>query len=143
MKRLVCDTNVLLSGLLWRGPPRRLLAEVESGRFSLFTSRDLLEELARVLGYPRMRKPLREAGLVEGDILRWMVGRATLVVPKPLGAIAVAEDPSDDAVLACAASAAVDAVVSGDAHLLALKAFHGIPVVSASDFMRSHALHGR
>ena len=47
--RLVLDTNVVVSGLIWRGPPRQLLEAGRRGRVALFSSASLLDELASVL----------------------------------------------------------------------------------------------
>ena len=47
--RLVLDTNVVVSGLFWGGPPRRLLDLARDGRVVLFSSGVLLDELAGVL----------------------------------------------------------------------------------------------
>jgi predicted nucleic acid-binding protein len=55
---------------------------------------------------------------------------AVLVTPKPLGQVIVTVDPTDDRVLACAASVRPDFVVSGDRHLLDLGRFEGIPIVT-------------
>jgi len=135
MKRIVCDTNVLLSGLIWKGPPHRLLAEVAKGRFVMFISRDLLEEVARTLEYPKLQTALRTAGLTGNQMLRWIVRHSTLVWCKPLKDPAVRANPSDDNVLACAVAAAADGIISGDNHLLALGAFEGIPIVSPAGFL--------
>jgi len=132
MKRIVCDTNVLVSGLLWRGAPRRILAGVEQRRAILFTSRELLGELDRVLSYPRLASVLAKAGLVRQDILRWMVQHSTIVMAKPLDRVVVTADPSDDCVLACAVAARVDIIISGDRHLLDLGEYDGISIVKAN-----------
>jgi uncharacterized protein len=135
MRRIVCDTNVVVSGLLWNGTPRQMLARVEQGHNSLFTSRTLLDELDKVLRYPRLASILCKAGLDRRDILRWLVRHATIVMPKPLGCIVVAADPSDDHALACAVSAAADVIVSGDRHLLDLRSFREIPILTASQLL--------
>jgi len=136
MKRIVCDTNVIVSGLLWKGPPRQILARVEQDKNSLFTSRILLDELDRVLRYPKLTAILGKAGLGRQDILRWLVRHATIVMPKPLDCVAVTADPSDDHVLACAVSASADVIISGDKHILDIRSFCGIPVLTASRFIQ-------
>lgn len=136
MKRIVCDTNIIVSGLLWKGAPRQLLARVEDGRNSLFTSRILLDEIDRVLRYPKLVSILGKAKLARQDILRWLVQHSTIVMPKPLDRIVVTTDPTDDHVLACAVSASADAVISGDKHLLDIRSFHGIPILTASRFIQ-------
>ncbi|MBN2301398.1 MAG: putative toxin-antitoxin system toxin component, PIN family [Lentisphaerae bacterium] len=136
MKRIVCDTNVLVSGFLWDGKPRRLLADMETEEICAFTSRELLDELDRVLRYPKLVSVLRRAGIARQDILRWVVRHTMIVMPKPLESVVIGADPSDDRVLACAVSASAETIVSGDRHLLDLGAFRGIPIVTATAFLK-------
>ena len=51
--RLVLDTNVVIAGLLWRGPPRHLLDLAIDGKVTLFSSPALIDELAHTLNYPK------------------------------------------------------------------------------------------
>ena len=136
MSRIVCDTNVLLSGYISDGPPRRVLERIEDGKDLAFTSRTLLIEFDRVLSYPRVEKLLRRASLPREAVIRWMVERATIVMPKELPATVVTDDPTDDHVLACAQAAGADFIISGDAHLLKLQTWEGIRVVSASQYVQ-------
>ena len=135
MKRVVCDTNVILSGMLWNGTPRQVLARIEQGKHTLFTSRVLLDELDRVLRYPKFIIIFSKAALGRQDVLRWMVRNSTIVMSKPLDRPVVLADPSDDCVLACAVSASADAVVSGDKHLLDIHSFRGIPILTTGRFL--------
>lgn len=136
MKRVVCDTNVLISGLLWKGAPRHVLSKVENGRIALFTSRDLLDEMERVLSYPRIARILENLGMEKRDILGWVVEYSAIMLPRPLPARIVVADPIDDNVLACAVAAGADVIVSGDKHLLALVEFDGIPIVKPARFLK-------
>jgi len=136
MKRIVCDTNIIISGLFWKGPPRQILERIEQGHNTLFITRILLDELDRVLRYAKLVSILGKAGLGRRDILRWLVQHATIVVPKPLDSIAVKADSTDDHVLACAVSSSADAVISGDKHLLDIRSFRGIPILTASRFLK-------
>ncbi len=52
--KIVCDTNVLISALLWGGTPGRILDRIEAGLDTLYTSRLLLQELEDVLNYPKI-----------------------------------------------------------------------------------------
>jgi len=135
MKRIVCDTNILISGLLWKGAPRLILTGVDQGKFSLFTTRELLVELEKVLGYRKLAAVLEKASVPRQDILRWAVRNATIVMAKPLDHVVVTADPADDHVLACAVSASADAIVSGDKHLLSLGSHGGIPIMRAVRFL--------
>ena len=54
--RIVADTNTLLSGLFWQGPPRRLLDLARARSITLCTSSTLLAELAEVIGRLNMER---------------------------------------------------------------------------------------
>jgi len=125
----VLDTNVLVSALVFGGRLTAFVDRIADGSLRIFLSRQLLQELARVLGYPKIARVLLRRGLTAESVIRAMVEAAVIVVAKPLGEIVVTADPSDDAVLACAETAGVDTIVSGNAHLTELKAFRGIPIL--------------
>lgn len=129
--RLVLDTNLALSGLLWGGVPGRLIDAAEQGRVELASSTALLAELQGVLMRPKFARQLIQRSLSVADLFD---GYAALVVhvtpaalPRP-----VCRDPDDDAVLACALGARADLVVSGDRDLLVLERFEGIAIVTVA-----------
>jgi putative PIN family toxin of toxin-antitoxin system len=123
--RIVCDTNVLVSGLLFGGNCRLIIALVSEGRVDGFTSSALLAELEGVLLRPKF---CLGASQVEAII---DLVRQTFLSVAPLDAVmAVPDDPDDDTVLEVAVAAAADIVVSGDDHLLRLGEFQGIRIVS-------------
>ena len=129
--RLVLDTNTVISGLLWNGPPRRLLDAAISGTVDLYTSAVLATELRDVLAYPKLARRLA----ANGDTVDGCVGRYLSVASLTTAAAiegAVTDVPDDDHVIACALSAQADAIVSGDAHLLDLKRFQTIRIVTAA-----------
>jgi len=132
--RAVADTNVVISGLLWGGPPRAVLDLARSGAVELFTSPALLAELEDVLA---RRKFLRRLQLSRTSVHELILGYASLarvIRPAPIEPIVLA-DPDDDAVLACALAARVDVIVSGDGHLLALRQVQGIRVATSAGFL--------
>lgn len=117
--RLVLDTNIVASGLLWGGNPAQLLDAAQLGEIELFTSRPLLAELSNILIRRKFAKTIEASGLsIEALVLSY-VDLTTVVRPAAIAA-AVAADPTDDQVLACAVSAQADLIVSGDKHLLDL-----------------------
>ena len=61
--RLVLDTNVVVAGLLWNGPPRRLIeAAIDGQTVELFSSPVLLDALAHTLGYSRSQAAAERHG---------------------------------------------------------------------------------
>jgi putative PIN family toxin of toxin-antitoxin system len=129
--RLVLDTNTALSGLLWGGTPGRLIDAAEAGRVELASSAALLAELQGVLSREKFARQLAKRGLSVGDVFDGFAAMVTLVAPAVI-APTITRDPADDQVLAAALAAKADLIVSGDAHLLVLKSFHDVEIVTAA-----------
>ncbi len=134
--RIVLDTNVVLSALLWRGTPWRLLQAIERDEaIQLFTSAALLAELADVMTRPVPAKRLALFGRTARDLLTDYIEAADLVTPSTLPAV-VSADPDDDEVIAAAIAAHAELIVSGDHHLLDLGSHQGIRIVTAAEALR-------
>ena len=132
--RAVADTNVVVSGLLWLGPPRRVLDAARNGAVSLFTSAELLAELEEVLSREKFRERLRRAAVQPADLVTGFAALAAVVRPAAISPV-VLRDPDDDAVIACAIAASAEVIVSGDDDLLSLKRHEGIEVLKAAEFL--------
>jgi len=125
--KIVCDTNTLVSGFLWKGKEYVLLSKVLERKAVLFTSPALLSEFARVLKYPKLRPFIPNPAELTGKL----ESIAVFVEPKEAVEI-IKEDPDDNKVLECALAAGADFIVSGDNHLLKLRAFKGIPIITTN-----------
>ena len=133
--RLVLDTNVVASGLLWNGTPAQLIDAARADDLELFSSRVLLAELTRILRRAKFAKAISASGMSLDALVLGYAELATLVVPTTIPPT-ILRDPDDDAVLACALAANADLVVSGDHDLLDLKSFRDIPIVNAAQAIR-------
>ena len=133
--RIVIDTNVLLSGLLWLGTPHALLNQARAGTVELVTSHALLDGLAEVIARPKFASILQRTSRTPERILSELHALADIVAAPPLS-LPVCRDPDDDAVLACALAAHADAIVSGDDDLLMLKEFQRISIITATQAMQ-------
>jgi putative PIN family toxin of toxin-antitoxin system len=129
MVRVVLDTNVLISALLFGGPPGILLKLILEYQLGLLVSTDLLIELERVLHtkFPHAQQAVWET-------VSTLKEMSTITIPMER-IEAIHQDPSDNHVLECAVSGQADAMISGDRHLLALKTFRGIPILSPHAFL--------
>lgn len=127
--RAVIDTNVLIAGLLWRSSPHALLAHVRGGTLGLVSSPALLAELADVLGRSKFDAVLKRSKISREHLLAEIRQLAEVIDPPPLPQ-PVCRDPDDDEVLALALAARAELIVSGDADLLILQQFEGVPIVS-------------
>ena len=133
--RLVLDTNVVASALLWNGTPAQLLDAAQVGDLELFTRRVLLAELTRILQRPKFANAIAASGLALDELVLGYIELSTFVTPTPIPPTVLA-DPDDDQVLACAVAAAADLIVSGNRHLLSLHTFEGRPIVSPAEALR-------
>jgi len=127
--RIVVDTNVIVSALVFGGVPRQILELADTGRCELFFSEAIQTEVRRVLveKFAWETTTLRKALQV-----LWSVGE--MVVPR-IAVRAVPDDPDDDRILECALEADADFLVSGDRHLLQLQVYKSIAIVSPRQFM--------
>ncbi len=132
--RAVLDTNVVISAFLWQKSLKPIYDAVRSGAVTPCMTEQMRAELARVLSYQKFKPQLDRANVRPEEIIRLVSSRA-YAVAEPLPVDAVKDDPSDNHVLACAESAQADFVVSGDAHLLALGSYNGIPIVTPEAFI--------
>jgi len=130
--RLVLDTNTAISALLWHGTPGKLIDAAQSKTFSLFSSAPLLAELRGALLREKFAKQLKTKGLMPDEIADGYAALVSIVTPAVIRP-AIAHDPPDDVVLATALAAQADLIVSGDADLLNLKTYQGIPIVGPAE----------
>jgi putative PIN family toxin of toxin-antitoxin system len=129
--RLVLDTNVVASALLWDGAPRRLLRVGQGETVRFFTSAPLLGELTDILARAKFAKKI-EASLLSADQLVGLYAElAALVHPTPVPRIAM--DPDDDVVIGTALAAKSDYLVTGDRALLSLAEYEGGRIVSVNE----------
>ncbi len=127
--RVVLDTNILVSALLWRGAPYRCLLATQAGLAELVISRPVLEEFRSVL-VTKFRFTTTDADQAAGHIqsaadLVEISGRLRVVH----------DDPDDDKFIETAQVGRADLIVSGDRHLLKLGTAAGVLVVTAREFL--------
>jgi putative PIN family toxin of toxin-antitoxin system len=135
LKKVVLDTNTLISGLLWDGNEARVIEKAENKEIKLFISPELIEELEGVLKREKFCKRLEGKEYTVDKAVSKIALIATLI--KPTHKInVIKEDSEDNRVLECAVSAKVDVIISGDSHLLDLKDYSGIDIITASEFIK-------
>jgi putative PIN family toxin of toxin-antitoxin system len=133
--RIVLDTNVTVSALIWGGTPYRLLQGAADGDLVLYTSPTLLDELRAVLAREHLASRLQEQrSSVEQAITLYSalaIGVSPTATPR-----VVPGDADDDHVIATAVAAAADFLVTGDRHLLTIGQHQGVRIVTPADAVR-------
>ena len=131
MKKIVCDTNILISALIFPGgKPDQVIKLAQIGKVTLFTSPDILLEFRKVLANKFKLSEQRINELVDT-----ITSFATIVKPKMK--VSVIEQKEDDnRILECAVEGKCDYIISGDEHhILPLKQYKGIKILRASEFL--------
>ena len=130
--RIVLDTNVAVSALLWRGKPYQLFEAIRRrSDVRLFSSPVLIAELADVLGRRSPTKQLAAIGRSAREVLADHIEAVEVVEPVEVARV-VPSDADDDHVIAAAVAARAEVIVSGDSDLLAMGSYQGIDIVSAA-----------
>jgi putative PIN family toxin of toxin-antitoxin system len=129
---IVFDINVLVSSLIVNGTPEELWQKAKNREFTLVFSKKMLSDLANVLKRQKFEKYVRSADI--GLFLKDLHFAGKLVHVKSSFNV-VLEDPDDDVIIRTAFDAKADYIVSGDKHLLALREFKGIRVVTVNQML--------
>lgn len=136
MLRVVLDTNLFVSSLLIKsGLPAHALDAWRERKYLLITSPALIAEIVNTLSYDRIR---RKYLITNEDValLISLLEQDALIVPGQTNLSGVIpDDPDDEQVLTCALEGQADLIASGDRHLLELKEFEGIPILTVRQFL--------
>ncbi len=128
--KVFLDTNILISALGWNGNPRVIFEKCLHGELELVTSLNQIEELKRVMEYPKFsfteeQKTTFLSIIFEIAMMVEISGEVRIII----------EDPDDNAMLETAIVGNVDYLISGDPHLLKLKEYVNVKIVTASEFI--------
>ena len=129
MTRAVLDTNIFISAVLG-GRLGIIIDEREAGEFKLIVTDSIAREYLDVINRPKFKIPQAEIIAVSDYLLQL----GEFVTPTEEIHIIVG-DPTDNKFLEAALTGKVHFIVSGDSHLLELKTFRGIPIVTAREFI--------
>lgn len=130
MIKAVLDANVFISALFWRGAPYRVVEQGLGGAFIMVTSPDIIQETGRTL--------IRKFDFPPEDtreFLKTIVLSSYVVSPTEKLRV-VKADPDDDKIIECAIAGGASFVVSGDRHLLDLKKYRSIVMISPQGFLK-------
>lgn len=131
--RLLLDTNVVVSGLLWGGHSRRLLELALTDTIALYSSPVLVDELSQTMHYAKLAKRITALQTTAQSLVVHYSAMVTLVVPQQVPRV-IAQDADDDQVLACAVEAHAHLIASGDRHLHSLGGnYQGVRIVTPAE----------
>ncbi len=128
--KVVIDTNVYVSGVLWNGNESKIVDMCIDGILENHTSIGILSEVERVLSYRKFNLTSEEID----KLLKIYFSFSRLVSVKTEIGIK-SRDPSDNKILECAIASEVDYIISGDQDLLVMKEVEGIRIISSREFL--------
>ena len=129
-RRVVLDTNILVSAILFGGKPRLILDDVIAGRIDCFLSSEILDELNTVLQRPKFGFTASQRLDIMDEL------RRTCEIIQPSSELSVQiTDPDDKIILECAIDANAEYIISGDTDLKRLHPFNGIQILAPALYL--------
>jgi hypothetical protein len=130
--KVVIDTNVVVSGLLFQGVPGRIVSLWQKKAIRPFITQEMIDEYLKVLAYPKFQ--------LSGAEIEYVMHQEILPYFEPVTASSdihiVSADPDDDKFIHCALAGSVDIIISGDKHLLDLGEYRSISILQPAQFLQ-------
>ncbi len=127
--RVVLDTNVIISAIFWRGSPYRVMRKALQRDFILVISPDILKEVSERLKH-KFNLPREEIEILMNILLSY----SDIVEPTTKVNV-VKADENDNKIIECAIDGKADFIVTGDHHLLELKSYKSIKIITPAEFL--------
>jgi len=134
MKKVTLDTNILISGTFWTGSSFKILDMIDKKMVESVSSKDILSEYDKIIKSEEIAEKIENRNLMMSKISQNVISNSRLVEPKEKLDI-VKDDPNDNIILECANEGKVDFLITNDKHLLKIKEFEGIKIVTPEEFL--------
>jgi putative PIN family toxin of toxin-antitoxin system len=131
VRKVVLDTNVLISSILFKGELVGIVDLWKKGKIVPVVSKETFNEFRKVLEYPKFRLTKGEIKTIVEEVLPFFE-----IVETTVEVSGVCKDPDDDKFIACALAGAADFIVSGDKDLCDIGKYKSVKIVRASDLLR-------
>ena len=131
--RVILDTNVLISGIFFSGPPAKILRAWRDSKLQLVVSTEILQEYYEV----GKRLSRRYPGIDMGPVLTVLARNSEWVEAAPLPA-PVSNDADDDKFLACALASRTEVIISGDDDLLGVSGYRNLRILTPREFVDTY-----
>lgn len=133
-KNVVLDTNILISASINNdGLPAQIIKLVAASKITNYTTYDIIEEIKRVFEKVYIKNAV--TGKDKEFLIKGFIDRSIIIIPR-FNEKVINEDPSDDKFINCALTSKSN-IVSGDSHLLKMRKYKGITIMSAKEFLES------
>ena len=128
--RVVLDANIYISAILFGGLPDEIIKLGQIGSIQILLSDQIKSEIKKVLKvkFKWTDNQIKETEQFLSDITE-KVDSSSITID------VIKDDPTDNQVLETAKSGKADIIISGDSHLLKLKKYKSIKIISPRDFL--------
>lgn len=133
--RITLDTNVLISGTFWTGDSFRILDMIDKKELNNVSSKDIIEEYNEIINSDEIIEKVEDKKLIIKGVVHNVIENSEIVEPI-VKLDVIKDDPDDNKVLECAKEGMVSYIVTNDNHLLKVKEFEGIKIVTPEEFLR-------
>ena len=133
--KITTDTNILVSSTFWTGDSLKIIESVEKKEIDLYLSKEIIEEFSSVLNYKDIQDKIKDKNLVMKRTVEQILTMSNIIEPKRKVEI-VKEDIDDNKIIECAVEAGVDYIITKDKHLLKIKEFEGIEIITPEEFVK-------
>jgi len=132
--RATLDTNVLVSGTFWNGDSFKILELIDSGKVELVLSEELVEEYIKTINSDEIIEKIIDKDLIINKVIQKVITKSSIVKPEQKFNM-IKEDSEDNKVIECAFEGKVNYIITQDKHLLDIKQFREIKIVSPEEFL--------
>lgn len=135
--KVTLDTNVLVSGTFWTGDSFTILNSIYKNKLRNITSKEIIKEYYEVINSDEIIDKIKDKRLRMLKIVHRVINNSEVVEPSMKIDI-IKDDPDDNKILECAIAGNVDCIVSNDKHLLKLKEYKNIPILTPDEFVEKY-----
>lgn len=130
--KIVIDTNVVISGIFFKGYPRKVIEAIDDNKFEVYATTEIVAEYKEIVSEMISRKQ----GNLDYTILDYFISRLNFVAKK--SKVKVCRDPDDDKFINCALDSKSLYIVSGDKDLLVIGKYEDIEIITAAQFCEKY-----
>lgn len=135
MLKITLDTNVLVSGSFWTGDSFKILDLIDRKKIICIISKEIIAEYDKTIGSNEIIEKIENKSLILSKLVQKVILNSEIVEPKDRLNI-VKNDSSDNKILECAKEGKVNFIITKDNHLLKLKEFGEIKIVTPDEFIK-------
>jgi putative PIN family toxin of toxin-antitoxin system len=133
--KVTLDTNILISGSFWKGDSYKILLLIETQQIICILSPNIIEEYKEVMESEEITEKIFNKNLAINKIINYIILTATIISPTSKLKV-VKKDPDDNKIIECAVEGKSDFIITNDKHLLNLKKYKKIKIITPEEFLR-------